>query len=1247
MLDAASRAAATAAGAAVAEAATTEQWSFVRDEAARLLGEGDARAELDLLQRLDVNATAVRQTSATDREPRVRMEAHLQTRFELLLEKSEGVERLRCTDQLLRLVQLSRTTYATAVTVAQVTGALSIGSGAGTGETATVVGRIPSEAAAFRRRAETGLLDGPSSIHVLTGPAGTGKTQLAAHIARCALRDATADMVVWVNATSADMIVCGYADAAAVTTEHDRTQPERSAEAFRSWLSWTDLRWLVVLDGVSDTADLHGLWPTARPNGQVLVTARRATSLPGGSGHVELGAYRPDEAADQLTRELVSLGGAKDDPREIAALVAALRHHPLALSTAAAFMTHEGLSCAAYRDRLTRFASSGAARDAVNVGWWVSLEAADRHSTGLARPILELASFLDPHGVPVSVLTSPPALRYLALRAVQRRGPVAPQSAEAGDVRNALDVLHRLHLVEVDSDLVHPSLRLSTLVQAAVLTAVPAVSRDALALSAADALRAVWRTASDRPHSPLCRALRSSADLLTGHAGETLWRSHCHPLLFQVGRNLIDAGLIRAARIRWDWLHARLDQRFGPDHADTLAARGYQARLRGASQDAAGAVASYRDLLRDLERVLGPDNPDVLTVRDNLARWQGIAGDPVRAAAAYTLLLDDRLRVLGPAHPDTLLTRHNIALWRGQAGDAAGAAEAYAKLLDDMVRTFDANAPAVLEIRDQLTEWRTRAADAVAATRVPATAGPRPDQLEPASWSPPAPDGGVRQPNGTSLSAEHLLSEPPLLSRLRRLLLRRGGKAAEQTPAAGPASPVSGCHRVSVISLKGGTGKTTTAVALGATLAGQRDDPVIALDASPAGGTLGRRVRRENDFTVLDLLAALPTLDGHDAIRDFTTTGPNGLEILAHDVTPTLSTPFSAQQYHRVVDALTRAYPLVVTDSGTGLMQEAMHGVLSLTDQLVVVATASVDGAGIADVTLDWLSRHGHAELARRALVVLSAVHPGPARVRTDRIVKHFADRCQGVVTVPFDEHLATGAELDLSQLRADTRRAYARLAALVSEGLPRASAERGGDRARGRSSEQAGHRDRPVAPTILGSPLPEPAAPPAAAIPPAEPAASAISAAPGPPHAPCALPPAAPPPPPPEPTAPSAPSAPTPARPRRQPQVTVAEDVVHIGTPTTVAFSLAVIDPQDAELDRTEPMSVLVIATPRSSATLNPPVASCATDDETPARFTFTAWEPGEHRLRFRVCDPTTGKVLQVVEVTLPVAAPVPLGRP
>ena len=56
--------------------------------------------------------------------------------------------------------------------------------------------------------------------------------------------------------------------------------------------------------------------------------------------------------------------------------------------------------------------------------------------------------------------------------------------------------------------------------------------------------------------------------------------------------------------------------------------------------------------------------------------------------------------------------------------------------------------------------------------------------------------------------------------------------ARARTPVTG------GHHRVAVVSLKGGVGKTTTTVGLGAMLASLRGDRVIAVDANPDRGTL-------------------------------------------------------------------------------------------------------------------------------------------------------------------------------------------------------------------------------------------------------------------------------------------------------------------------------------------------------------------------------------------------------------------------
>ncbi|MDX3248905.1 MinD/ParA family protein, partial [Streptomyces sp. ME18-1-4] len=247
-------------------------------------------------------------------------------------------------------------------------------------------------------------------------------------------------------------------------------------------------------------------------------------------------------------------------------------------------------------------------------------------------------------------------------------------------------------------------------------------------------------------------------------------------------------------------------------------------------------------------------------------------------------------------------------------------------------------------------------------------------------------------------------------------------------------TPVLSCYRIAVISLKGGVGKTTTTTALGSTLATERQDKILAIDANPDAGTLGRRVRRETGATIRDLVQAIPYLNSYMDIRRFTSQAPSGLEIIANDVDPAVSTTFNDEDYRRAIDVLGNQYPIILTDSGTGLLYSAMRGVLDLADQLIIISTPSVDGASSASTTLDWLSAHGYAELVSRSITVISGVRETGKMIKVDDIVSHFETRCRGVVVVPFDEHLAAGAEVDLDMMRPKVREAYFNLTAMVAE---------------------------------------------------------------------------------------------------------------------------------------------------------------------------------------------------------------------
>ena len=319
---------------------------------------------------------------------------------------------------------------------------------------------------------------------------------------------------------------------------------------------------------------------------------------------------------------------------------------------------------------------------------------------------------------------------------------------------------------------------------------------------------------------------------------------------------------------------------------------------------------------------------------------------------------------------------------------------------------------------------------------------------------PPVPDG-LDQTGAESLTEATVLRtrrEKPQSGWRKRVLKATGGRInlgpsrADRHRAdllARARTPVRGSHRVAVISLKGGVGKTTTTAALGSMFADLRGDRVIAVDANPDRGTLSERVTRESGATIRHLLEARGRVTRYGDVRAFTSQSSTRLEVLASDSDPGASLALSEKDYIDTLDTLERFYNLVLTDCGTGLLHDAMRGVLGLASSLVVVSSASLDGARSASATLDWLEAHGLEDLARNAVVVISSVRPGGGIVDVLQLEDHFASRCREVVTIPYDPHLEAGSALFLDELQDETLEAYLELAAAVGEGFALTPASR------------------------------------------------------------------------------------------------------------------------------------------------------------------------------------------------------------
>ncbi|NNH73278.1 AAA family ATPase [Nocardia uniformis] len=326
-----------------------------------------------------------------------------------------------------------------------------------------------------------------------------------------------------------------------------------------------------------------------------------------------------------------------------------------------------------------------------------------------------------------------------------------------------------------------------------------------------------------------------------------------------------------------------------------------------------------------------------------------------------------------------------------------------------------------------------------------------------------APPQGYQQQGGPQQSPPpgHSVNDLNLLKRARRA--PRGGwrRAVHKAsggvinPGESPADivhnelvdrvnqPVRGDYRIAILSLKGGVGKTTTTVGLGSTFSSMRGDRVIAIDANPDLGTLAHRVPRQTRSTVRNLLED-QHISRYSDVRAHTSQAPSRLEVLASEQDPAVSEAFSEADYRKAIGILQQFYNIILTDCGTGLMHSAMAGVLDMASSLVLVTSPAIDGARSASATLDWLDHHGYHKLVERTVVVVNASRKGSSTVDLDQLRKLFLDRTRAVQVVPFDDHLAEGAEIDLELVGKPTQRALLELAAMVADDFGYHAAQQG-----------------------------------------------------------------------------------------------------------------------------------------------------------------------------------------------------------
>ena len=269
---------------------------------------------------------------------------------------------------------------------------------------------------------------------------------------------------------------------------------------------------------------------------------------------------------------------------------------------------------------------------------------------------------------------------------------------------------------------------------------------------------------------------------------------------------------------------------------------------------------------------------------------------------------------------------------------------------------------------------------------------------------------------------------------IRRLTSSAAQEVAEETRIGRELQqPVTTGRVIAVTSIRGGVGKTTTAALLARTFNHYRHDPVLALEADAALGTLPVRMGAESvRWSCAELARILtPSMQLTD-ITGYLVPVPDGGWLLPASQ-GRLGAPLDIPTYRTVTLALRRYFAVTVVDCET-LPGEVARTAMDTAHARVVVAPLTAEGVGGTRVVLDWLAQLPHEALAFTVVALTSGTPDLNLDLKT--ATAHLRETGVTIVHLPYDRHLAAGGPIRTELLGSATRRAATRLAA---EALQRA----------------------------------------------------------------------------------------------------------------------------------------------------------------------------------------------------------------
>jgi tetratricopeptide (TPR) repeat protein len=575
-------------------------------------------------------------------------------------------------------------------------------------------------------------------VHVLIGQRGTGKTQLAAEIARSRMGATGQRLIAWVDAgeeETAAACLALLAEAAGLPAEG--LDVPGVAGLVRRWLEGDGQGCLVVFDDVTDIEAVRRVLPSGG-QAEILITSVQGAAADLGQELV-VGEFTEQEGLQFLSERtgLSDDDGARQLGRELGWL-------PLGLAQAAAVIAGHGLPYATYLRQLRSTGPVGGLapqtgdplpyRTAAAIAL-AAAAAAEADASGLTELILHLISLLSAAGVPRFTLYA-----ALSVRPDQGSGPLGAWRRKRASRRGLspaaadrfLEALAEWSLVAFSVD--GSEISMHRLVMQVVRDRCLATGMlpETVALAGTLLDRQVRGLRRPRANPAAAHMLAGQIIALHEHSGPQLdpqsptaraflvLRAQAAELVGDLGDNL-------ALRISlWLRLAADSEQVLGPDYPFTLNCRNNLATAYGSAGKMEEAITLYRAILADVERIFGPDHPNTRKCRDSLVAAcsaeeraslrKFVYGDqegPLRPdrpesrtpndfEPASLHHLADRKRVLGPGNPNVLAFRHNLANDYQDEGRAEEAIPLHEAVLADAEQMLGAGDPGILILRNSL-----------------------------------------------------------------------------------------------------------------------------------------------------------------------------------------------------------------------------------------------------------------------------------------------------------------------------------------------------------------------------------------------------------------------------------------------------------------------------------------------------------------------------------------------------------------